>query len=271
MKCSREDCNYTVHTNIGNNGGTHCCKSCRDDRHTHGVKCEKIRYIDPSIPTSKTIKIAVVGTHQSGSTRVFNMVRLLYESVGKSVYSCFNYIHDKDDMYDVIVNKSHDTGHNNVSRYDFVILPIRHLFDCALSGKKRKFKRFTNYKAHCHSNIRFFNKFERNASLIFRYESYNLTYVKELCAHLKLEVPEETINKIMDQLHDMLHSKTIVINDADFLSRRDEEYKKTLLTQAHNTSGGKSNKFLTEMTKEEIASLMEDEEIHKFLKKLKYI
>jgi len=38
-KCQRNGCKFKVHTNIQNNGGTHCCRSCKD-RNSHGPACE---------------------------------------------------------------------------------------------------------------------------------------------------------------------------------------------------------------------------------------
>ena len=35
--------------------------------------------------------ICIVGTHQTGSTRLFNPVRLIYESKGIRVHSCWDY------------------------------------------------------------------------------------------------------------------------------------------------------------------------------------
>ena len=42
------------------------------------------------------IKVLVLGTHQTGSTRLFNLIRLLYENENKNVYSCWDYKNDKD-------------------------------------------------------------------------------------------------------------------------------------------------------------------------------
>ena len=39
-KCQREYCNFKVHTNFKNNGGTHCCKSCKAGK-LHGPACQR--------------------------------------------------------------------------------------------------------------------------------------------------------------------------------------------------------------------------------------
>jgi len=39
--CSRNDCYFLRHTDINNNGGTHCCKTCKQNNKVkHGAKCE---------------------------------------------------------------------------------------------------------------------------------------------------------------------------------------------------------------------------------------
>jgi len=40
-KCFREGCNFQQHTNIKNNGGTHCCLACKR-YNNHGLNCKKI-------------------------------------------------------------------------------------------------------------------------------------------------------------------------------------------------------------------------------------
>lgn len=42
-KCNTLNCNYLVHTNPQNNGGTHCCRLCKTNG-THGPYCEHISF-----------------------------------------------------------------------------------------------------------------------------------------------------------------------------------------------------------------------------------
>jgi hypothetical protein len=41
MKCEKVDCNYLIHTDINNNGGTHCCIACKLSR-AHGPLCQRV-------------------------------------------------------------------------------------------------------------------------------------------------------------------------------------------------------------------------------------
>jgi hypothetical protein len=40
-KCDRNECNYSIHTNIYNNIGTHCCLLCKQNSR-HRPRCNKI-------------------------------------------------------------------------------------------------------------------------------------------------------------------------------------------------------------------------------------
>ena len=38
-KCEREGCTFEKHAGQPNNGGTHCCKGCKNREGSHGSKC----------------------------------------------------------------------------------------------------------------------------------------------------------------------------------------------------------------------------------------
>jgi hypothetical protein len=257
MKCATENCTYYTNTNIKNNGGKYCCRSCKTDG-SHGLFCERR-------PLEKIIKIAVVGTKQSGSTRLFNLLIMLYTHLNKKVYSTYQYCHNKDNLYDIVINKCHNSPIEDLNNYNFVLSPVRHLFDSAISAIKRGFQK--DYIKACHHNINLFNKFEHKADFVFIYEKYSLDYIKDLCKLLNINIEDRVLIEIMQKLEDLHNSKTIVKTD----NKNNELYKRTLLSQSHNTSGGRINKFLTEMSRETIERLLKDEKINAFLKKLNYI
>lgn len=39
-KCARKECKFAVHTNVLNNGGTHCCSACKHNT-KHGPACKR--------------------------------------------------------------------------------------------------------------------------------------------------------------------------------------------------------------------------------------
>jgi hypothetical protein len=187
------------------------------------------------------IKICVVGTHQSGSTRVFNLIRLIYEKKGKSIFS--NWAIKKEDFdnnYDVILTKIHDTSQDYLNDYNFKILPIRNILDSAISAGQRFGNNDINfYINNCEDNINLYNKFKSNVDFIFKYECYSVNYIKQFCKVLNINLNIIEIIEIMKELDNMHNSSSIVKWD-DFSN---EEYRKTLLSQSHNTSNGQTNKY----------------------------
>ena len=215
-------------------------------------------------------KICIVGTHQTGSTRLFNLVRMIYEKNGKKVYSKWNItpeeINEIDSKYDIILCKIHDTNKNYLKNYDIILLPIRNILDSAISAGVRSRNTSTKfYINECNDNIRLFNKFMSIADLIFRYENYTVYNIKKVCATLNINLDNNDIIDIMIQLESMLNSKKIVKTD----DNRDAEYQKTLLSQAHNTSNGKTNKFIN-LSNEQLNDILKEKNISTFLEENSY-
>ena len=212
-------------------------------------------------------KICIVGTCQSGSTRLFNLVRMIYEKNGKTVYSKWDItpeeINKISSKYDIILCKIHNTNHNYLKNYDIILLPIRNILDSAISAGIRSKNTSTEYYIqNCNKNINLFNKFQPIAEFIFRYDNYNVYYIKKLCSTLNINLDNNDIIDIMIQLESMLNSKKIVKKDDD----TDEEYQKTLLSQAHNTSNGKTNKFIN-LPKKQLDDILKQKNILTFLEK----
>lgn len=209
--------------------------------------------------------ICIVGTHQTGSTRLFNLVRFIYESKGLRVHSCWDYkgLYDNSNEYDVIINKVHDTDYDNLSKYDIVLLPIRHLIDAAISlNVKSKWP----YLKSCMSNINLYNKFEDKCNFIFRYEDYSHNYIQHFSSKiLNIKLTTSIVNEIMDNLENMLKNKNIV-KQADYSC---PEFSKTLLCREHNTSNGASNKYKLLPTNL-LNELLDNKEVSEFLKKTNY-
>ena len=211
------------------------------------------------------IKICIVGTHQSGSTRLFNLVRLIYEKKGKRVYSRWN-IKPKEikkirKEYDIILSKIHDTNIKYLDNYNVKLLPIRNILDAALSAGIRDENTSTEfYIQNCNKNINMFNKFKSTSDFIFRYENYNVYYIKKLCTTLKINLSNDDIISIMIELETMLNSKNIAKKD----NFKNKTYQKTLLSQNHNTSNGKTNKFIN-LSIEQLNDILKEKKISDFL------
>jgi hypothetical protein len=214
--------------------------------------------------SNKSLKVCIIGTHQTGSTRLFNLVRMIYESKNKSVFSSYNYNDKNECKSDVIVSKVHDADYQYLDDFDIVLMPLRNILDACISG----YKRFNvPYKDNCYSNILLFNKFKSKVHFIFKYEEYSVFHIKQLCKVLHVKLTDIEIIKIMKELDAMLKSEDIVPSD----NFNDEQYKKTLLCRQHNTSGGLSNKFVSDIDIKELENLLKDPKINNFLQENKYI
>ena len=235
---------------------------------------------DLSEKIDKTKKICIVGTGHTGSTRLFNLIRLIYEKKGKTVYSklkmSLKEINEVDGKYDIILGKIHDTDFDNtnityLNNFNINLLPIRNLIDAAMSAGARFKKNATKsqlieyYKDRMHYNIKMYNKFKPKADFIFRYEEYSVNQIKKLCSVLDVNLDNKDILDIMIILENMLNSKDIVEID----DPTDETYRKTLLSQDHNTSGGKSNKFIG-LPIEHLNIILNDTRVVKFLEETSY-
>lgn len=166
--------------------------------------------------------------------------------------------------YDVIVGKVHDTNIDYLNNYDITILPLRNIMDAAMSNKIRFPK--VSYVESCLSNITLFNKFKPHANFIFRYEDYSINYIKKLTTILDVQLTNFEIIDIMRILDKMLNSKGIVKKD----NHSNLKYKKTLLSQHHNTSGGSSNKFIN-LPNYNLENMLKHPEIYSFLEEYNYV
>jgi hypothetical protein len=204
------------------------------------------------VKNNRPAKICIVGGHQIGSTRVFNLVRVLHEKIGKKVLSLGPWdrpsqtkIKELGKGYDIILHKFHDIDIDYIKNYDTILLPNRNLLDAAMSAGIRWNKNSNKeYINHCHKNISRFNKFKAFADFVVKYEDYSIKSIKSLCKILKIDVSTSIIIETMKHLETMLNDANIIDRDDTLDKLKDEKYKKTILSKNHNTSGGAINKFI---------------------------
>lgn len=221
------------------------------------------------------IRVCVVGPYQSGSTRLFNLVRLLYEKTGQKVYSGWRAVEDNVAGYDVIVSKSHEElSPAHVVKFDSILLPIRDVRDAAISLQERLYGKAAAPADQlinaCLENIRLFNKYDSVATYIFIYEEYGFDYIKQFCGHMKIQLPDDDIVRVMIELDEMLYSKEIVKDKPIGTQQQRDYYYKTLLSQSHNTSGGRSKKY-EDLSKEEHEKILSNKTIANFLRDRGYL
>lgn len=234
------------------------------------------------------MRILVCGPTQCGSTRLFNLVRILFEIQGKKVHSQFT-LHPQPNDCGVLVEKCHGSrdllrncatnetlshGTNQLIRkindYDIILLQIRDLRDALISLIKRhgeKRNNFTILLCNIYHNMYLFNQWKKHATKIIRYEDYGIEQIRNICEILKIEMSDEQIMLAMKELSDLHHSDKLPKYD-DFTNPL---YQKTLMCKNHNTSNGKSEKYIDYFTKEENARILGNQEIRKFLEKYNYL
>lgn len=204
--------------------------------------------------------IGIVGPTQSGSTMLYNMVRLVYEKSGHSVDSCFIthfYLKDYKQDTDILIVKCHDYDYELDRNHDLLLLPLRDFRDCSLSWKKR-YQLDADDTDIINSIINNISRFKcwEHKSFILRYEDYKLNcykYLDELLSILGVNLDtikkEEIIKDVYAIYTNHLNPITDILKEEESYEKllQNEEYKKTLTTQSHNTSNGVINKYLIEM------------------------
>lgn len=220
--------------------------------------------------------ILVAGPSQSGSTLLFNMIRLILEQAGHRVDSCWHTQHaagkfDKEAEY--VVVKCHFYDHDLASASSAVFLPVRDFRDSAVSCNRRYASLNTpeDYKAFVAQNIAQFGSWVRRATYVFKYErhaAHRQNSIAEVAARLGIfKVKIDAVLKDLDELH-LGHG----CPDTDLLSEEQrgalleqEKYGRTLMTRSHNTSGGRVGAHATEIPKPTLLYIESDQAVRAFL------
>lgn len=216
--------------------------------------------------------ILICGPTQCGSTRTFNLIRLLFEKNNIKVASRWVQTRTPDIPHDVLIVKCHDISLEDLKNYQCIILPVRDPRDASISRAKR-FRNENQHSKNINLHIKFMTEYinlyrelKPYTDMIFKYEDYGIELIQKLANTLKLETNEVMIQDIMKELDDLHNSKDIVKRD----NHRDKNYAKTLMSQNHNTSGGKSQKYLSYFTKTENETILKNNFILTFLKNNNY-
>lgn len=223
--------------------------------------------------------ILIVGPSQSGSTLLFNMVRILLVKYGYTVDACWYTLY-KQGAYnthaDVVIVKCHFFDENLCQMSDIILLPLRDFRDSAVSCHKRYHSLNTphDYATFVLQNIGQFESWLPYATYVFKYEQYmnaKETELKEVGKVLNIEVSQELLTKTLPHLEE-LHTGTHC-PDTDILPQQEyrdllhtDFYRSTLCTKSHNTSGGKIGKYCTDIPKDCLAEIHSNLIIRTFLK-----
>ena len=220
--------------------------------------------------------ILIAGPSQSGSTLLFNMVRILLEDEGYTVDSCWHSLYTKgefDKNIDYLIVKCHFYDEALHRASDMVFLPLRDFRDSAVSCHKRYSNLNTqdDYVSFLLQNIGQFESWKPHATYVFKYESYMAQkQVSLVKVAAKLGIYKIHIHDVMHEL-DSLH-KGRGCPETDLLPKTEyeqllelEHYRKTLMTKSHNTSGGQVGKHKTDIPTDILIQIESNETIRKFL------
>jgi len=210
------------------------------------------------------MKIIIVGTHQTGSTRLYNLIRTIYKKKNINFIAGWNLNPNNFEDNSNIISKVHSYNIDNLQKFDYIIMPIRNILDSCISRNKRF---GVNFKKSCYSNIDLFYKFEKHCNFIFKYEEYSINLINKLCIDLNINLNTIEIIEIMKEVNDLFNDTQIPDKD----DNNNEFYKNTLLSKHHNTSNGQINKFINKMNINEIKLLLDDKKILDFMKYCNYI
>lgn len=215
------------------------------------------------------IKILIIGPEQCGTTRVFNLVSQAFKLKKYKVLSGWDLELKINDNYDVLISKLHICNLDKLKKFDYVIFPIRDLRDSAISTKKRYPKK-SNLINSIKKNINIVNNIDSINNILFKYEHYNKYYIDQFCQKLGIYLNSEELIYIILYL-DFLHTSKFLIKD-DLNNKKkneNEDYIETLLTQSHNTSGGKIGKYIEKEYENE--KFLNEKDIKTFLNKYEYL
>ena len=83
------------------------------------------------------IKILITGPEQSGSTRIYNFLRILLEKLNLPTLYGWDVDIPSNNNYKYVLSKLHECNKNKLCLFDYIILPLRDMRDSYISTFKR--------------------------------------------------------------------------------------------------------------------------------------
>ena len=122
-----------------------------------------------------------------------------------------------------------------------------------------------------HENIFLYEKSLEKDPFVFQYEKYKANKVEEttkLFEFLGIKFEKEFVAKVIHFTENYPHDENLPIDLKDYtMNNKNLDY---LLTNDHNTSNGKSQKWKTFFTKEQLDIIMEEPLIRSYLSEMNY-
>ncbi len=210
------------------------------------------------------LRIAVTGLTKAGSTRLCNLLRLLFQNENAVLLWSHSDEEGNEEQIpkdtQVIISKFHKIS-EKIRSYDYLFITYRDLRDISISlskngtdffGTPLDYNNITDYIKQMETAIDMLNKMNFPESIFMRYEDYSVDFIFNLCKKLHIYKEVHEVYKIKKEVDSLLHSKP--------------NFRKTLMQDSVNTSNGISKKYLTHFTKEENKKILQNTQIKDFLK-----
>tara|TARA_R100001591_G_scaffold114429_2_gene128762 strand:+ start:1418 stop:2071 length:654 start_codon:yes stop_codon:yes gene_type:complete len=210
------------------------------------------------------LRIAVTGLTKAGSTRLCNLLRLLFQNENAVLLWSHSDEEGNEEQIPkdtkVIISKFHKIS-EKIRSYDYLFITYRDLRDISISlskngtdffGTPLDYNNITDYIKQMETAIDMLNKMNFPESIFMRYEDYSVDFIFNLCKKLHIYKEVHEVYKIKKEVDSLLHSKP--------------NFRKTLMQDSVNTSNGISKKYLTHFTKEENKKILQNTQIKDFLK-----
>lgn len=194
--------------------------------------------------------IVVAGMRHSGSTALFNILRLLVKNSGFNLFSCYSedvkFIDLESSNSEVILIKTHELRDDIMRLSNITFTTIRDLRDTVASGKRRNFSLLSSVggaSEYAKYNRSLYESWEQYSNYEFNYEYF-------------MEDPLEVISTLQAMVGLSNVSADDICNEVASLPL--DEYETTLLSHRHITDPERTESYKTTLTREE-QKLIEDD------------
>lgn len=232
----------------------------------------------------KRKNIGVVGMKHSGSTLLWNIIRLACNKL--SVLNKDN----ENDPSKLQLYKCHSIS-KAMEKNCHIITTIRDIRDTAISGFLRFYfqKSINEYKnmeeeimkygltvfiEYMHENLNlFYDSLQSDDVIIFKYEDYKqqpVNYIQNIFTKIGICPNEYFVQSVINEAERMKDNDSLHKN-LDRYHFSNEENPDKLLTKDHNTSGGKTKKYKDFFSPFQNEIILKDKRIRTFLEKYGYM
>jgi len=214
------------------------------------------------------LRVAVTGLTKAGSTRLCNLLRLLFQDENvKLLWSHSDEEGNEEYLSketNVIISKFHKIS-DKIRSYDYLFITYRDLRDISISLSKNgtdfhgiplDYTNVSDYIEQMETAIDVFHTMNLPECILVKYEDYSIDFIFDLCKKLHIYKEVHEIEEIYKEVNSLLNNKT--------------KFRETLMQDSVNTSNGLSKKYLSHFNKEENNKILNNIKINDFLRTYNY-